>query len=583
MRKFACDFETNVSETDCRVWAYSIAEIGKPNNFIYGNNIEDFITWCANPRENYYCYFHNLKFDIEYLFSYLLNNDYKCIKDKKDKADKTFTTLISNMGQVYSLEIFFQVKNNRHVNKVTIIDSLKILNFSVDKIAKDFKLPVQKLDLDYETIREEGHELTQHEIDYIRNDVVIMAMALDGIFKQKLTKMTIGSDALHHYKTINKNFKTYFPMLNYEIDRDIRDSYKGGFTYLNDIYKEKETGSGIVFDYNSLYPSVMLNERLPFGQPIFFEGEYQHDPLYPLYVQKIVCTFKLKPGFIPTIQIKKNPAFIPNEYIKDSGVDPVVLMLTNIDLQLFFKHYDVNIIKYDSGWKFKAIKGLFTEYITYWSNQKIQAKKDDNGLMYSLSKLMLNSLYGKFGLNPKVRGKYPILDDGVVRYKFYDEEIRNSIYIPLATFVTSYGRSKTITASQQLKEYTLNKYGKDLYTYSDTDSIHILLDENEVENLKQFLDIDDYKIGALKLESKFRRAKYLRQKCYIEDEFDEKINDYKLKVTVAGFPKKLSNLINFKNFKVGFTTEGMNIKKKKLTYKHVCGGVLLVNTDFTIK
>lgn len=222
MRKFACDFETNVSETDCRVWAYSIAEIGNPDNFMYGNNIEDFITWCANPRENYQCYFHNGKFDFEYIFSYLLSNGFRCIKDKKEKADKTFTTLISDMGQFYSMEIYFKIKDSKHVNKVTIIDSLKILNFSVEKIAKDLKLPVQKLTLDYETIREVGHELTKHEIDYIRNDVVIMAMALDGIFKQKLTKMTIGSDALSHYKKINKNFKTYYPILPYEIDKDIR-------------------------------------------------------------------------------------------------------------------------------------------------------------------------------------------------------------------------------------------------------------------------------------------------------------------------------------------------------------------------
>lgn len=112
-----------------------------------------------------------------------------------------------------------------------------------------------------------------------------------------------------------------------------------------------------------------------------------------------------------------------------------------------------------------------------------------------------------------MRGKYPILDeDGIVRYKFYDEEIRNSIYIPLATFVTSYGRSKTITASQQIKEYTLKKYNKDLYVYSDTDSIHVLLDENEINNLSEFLDIDDYRIGALKLESRYRRRKIFKAK-----------------------------------------------------------------------
>ena len=53
MRKFTADFETNVSETDCRVWAYALCEIGNTDNFIYGDNIEDFIKWCSNKKENY--------------------------------------------------------------------------------------------------------------------------------------------------------------------------------------------------------------------------------------------------------------------------------------------------------------------------------------------------------------------------------------------------------------------------------------------------------------------------------------------------------------------------------------------------
>lgn len=103
-----------------------------------------------------------------------------------------------------------------------------------------------------------GHILNELEIDYIKNDVTIMAMALDIMFKENLNKMTIGGDALKNYKEINKNFKTYFPILPFEIDQDIRESYKGGFTYLNDIYKEKETGEGVVLDVNSLYPSILM-------------------------------------------------------------------------------------------------------------------------------------------------------------------------------------------------------------------------------------------------------------------------------------------------------------------------------------
>ena len=577
MKKFTADFETNVDENDCRVWAYSLCEIGNVNNFLYGNNIEDFIKWCMNKKENYVLYFHNLKFDGEYIFNYLLNNGYQCIKDKKDRENKTFTTLISDTGQFYSIEIFFEVKKSK-VNKVTIYDSLKILNFSVEQIAKDFNLPIRKLELDYKEKRENGHVLTEHEIEYIKNDVEIMARALEIMFNENLTKMTIGSDALSNYKEINTNFNTYFPKLPFDIDQDIRQSYKGGFTYLNDLYKEKETGAGIVFDVNSLYPSVMVNEMLPFGEPMFFEGKYTEDKLYPLYVQTISCVFELKKGMIPTIQIKNNMSFLPNEYIKSSNGDIVTLTLTNVDLELFLKHYNIiGEITYHSGWKFKGIKGFFTTYIDYWTQRKIQAKKDNNSALYRISKLMLNSLYGKFGLNPIVRSKYPYLDDEqVVRYKMYPQEIRDSIYIPVATFITSYARRKTIETSQIIKEYSINKYGKDLYVYSDTDSIHCLI-ENE-EELKGIMEIDDYKLGAWKMESKFKKGKYLRQKCYIELGYNEELN-----VTVAGLPKKLGEIINFDNFNVGFTTENMNIENKKLTYKHVKGGVMLVDTDFTIK
>ena len=582
MRKFTADFETNVDPLDCRVWAYALCEIGNTENFIYGNNIDDFINWCANKKENYLVWFHNLKYDGEYIISWLLHNGYECIKDKKDRHDKSFTCLISDMGQWYSIEIYFDTKNKKHINKVTIYDSLKILNFSVEQIAKDFNLPIQKLIIDYKEKREVGHVLTEEEINYIRNDVEIMARALAIMFQEDLTKMTIGSDALSNYKKINTNFNKYFPTLPFEIDKDIRRSYKGGFTYLNEIYKGQETGAGIVFDKNSMYPAKMMYEKMPFGDPIFFDGKYEEDLLYPLYVQTLSCIFEIKDDMLPTIQIKNNLSFIPNEYVKSSDGDIVTLTLTNIDLDLFLEHYNVYELTYHSGWKFRAVKGLFSEYIEYWTDKKIQAKKDGNGAMYRISKLLLNSLYGKFGLNPIVRSKYPFLDEnGVVKYGMYESEIRDSIYLPIATFITSYARRDIIESSQKIRDYSMKKYGKDLYVYSDTDSIHCLLDEEkDIEDLKQILEIDDYKLGAWKLESKFKRGKYLRQKCYIELDYNENLN-----VTVAGLPKKIGDLITFDNFKVGFTTENIDTKddRKKLTYKHVKGGVLLVETDFTIK
>lgn len=576
MKCFTADFETTTDPKDCRVWAYALCEIGNPTNFMYGNKIEGFIDFCKNKKENYKILFHNLKFDGEYIFSYLLKNGYELIEDKKEKRDKTFTCLISDMGQFYSIEIYFTVKKKK-VNKVIIYDSMKLLNFSVDKIAKAFDLPIRKLKIDYKAYRKVGHILTPEEVDYIRNDVEIMARALKFLFDEGLDKITIGSCALSYYKKECKYFNKYYPLLPMPIDEDIRRSYKGGFTYLNDIYKGSEVGKGFVIDVNSLYPSVMVNDELPFGEPVYFEGKYETSRLYPLYIQTLTCIFELKEGKIPTIQLKNNMSFIPNEYIRSSHGEYVTLTLTSVDLELFFMQYNVTHITYHSGYMFKGIKGLFTDYIEHWTEKKIQAKKDNNKVLYLISKLMLNSLYGKFGLNPKTRSKYPYLDsEGVVRYYLTPLEERKPIYIPTATFITSYARRKTILTSQAIKDFSIDNYGEDYYIYSDTDSIHALDIPEDV--LKEFVDIDDYKLGAWKLESTFTRGKYLRQKCYIEE------NENELNVTVAGLPKNLGKYITFDNFEQGMSILASDETiDHKLTFKHVNGGVILADTDFTIK
>lgn len=389
---YAADFETTTDVNDCRVWAYALCNVEDPSKFIYGNSIDGFIDWCKE-KENRVLFFHNLRFDSEYVLSYLGTHGYTFIEDKKDKADFTYTALISDTGQIYSLEIYFEVKKHR-TNKVTLYDSMKLFpNFSVDKIAKSFGLPLSKLKLDYHTFRPVGHELTEHEIDYIRNDVEIVSRALSEMFDNDLTKMTIASNALSFYKTTIPNFRMIFPKLDEESDKIVRAAYKGGFTYVSPKYTEVECGAGMTLDVNSLYPSILRYEVLPYGNGISFDGKYEPDPVYKLYVQTLTCKFTLKPDKIPTIQIKHSLSFIPNEYLTSSGDEQVCLSLTDVDLKLFFDHYNVTDIVYHGGIKFRGRKGLFNRYVDYWTEQKIKAGKEGNKGKRQIAKLMLNSLY----------------------------------------------------------------------------------------------------------------------------------------------------------------------------------------------
>ena len=600
MKYYVADFETTTREEDCHVWAYAVCEVGNSENIIIGRTLEEFMEWCRSQKENPKVFFHNLKFDIQFIIQWLFLNGYKHVEKPEEKDTKTFTTLISDKGMYYSCEVIFEKKGKR-VNKITFQDSLKLIPLSVDAIAKSFKLPQQKGKIDYKAhdFLPVGSPLTPEEEEYIKGDVQIVAHAVDYFHKQGLDKMTIGSCALNEYKKIIKkrNFDRYFPAPKFH--DDVKQSYRGGFTYLNPKFAGKTIGRGIVLDVNSLYPSVMYDCYLPYGQPIFFTGEYEEDELYNLYTQMFRCQFKLKKGKIPTIQIKHSMFFSGNEYLTSSGGEEVVLCLNSVDLKLFFEQYEVYNIEYLSGWKFKGTRGLFVDYIDKWSNNKIQAKNDGNHGLYLISKLFLNSLYGKFGTDNKVKSKIPYLhDDGTVHYYDSEPEEKDGIYVAMASFITSYARLKTISAAQTITdEYNAGKSTAQ-FVYADTDSLHIWLDQETEEDFFNTcgLDIDSTKLGAWDFEATFSKAKFLRQKCYIEDHIiseedyfkgisgDEKYlysrdkNEYyRLKITVAGMPAGCYNQVTFNNFKIGASYSG---KKQP---KIVKGGVILREVDFTIK
>lgn len=564
-RIFAADFETTTKEEDCRVYASGCMEIGKEDTFWYANNIDDFVRYLSVTDT--LVYFHNLKFDGEFLINWLFEQGFRHTQEQKLKP-YTFSTLIDDMGNFYSMEIQFRRTSMR------ILDSLKIIPMSIEKMPKAFGLDIEKLsdNYDYYKDREKGHILTEDEIEYLKHDIIILSRSLEYMFSHNMTKMTTASNALAHYKlTItNSEWKANFPTPNLEQDKFVRKSYKGGYTYLNPIYKEKDIEDVIVLDVNSLYPSVMRYEMLPFGKPKKFEGRYEEDKEYPLYVQNFKCNFLLKEGKLPSIQIKNSGRFVPTQYLESSEDEQVELTLTSVDLNLFLEHYEVYDIEWLGGYKYKQRNTQFIEYVDYWNNIKSQATKDENEGLRTISKLMLNSLYGKFATNPEGNIKIPIInEEGLVKYRVVEGNEREPLYIPTATFITSYARKKTIETAQKIREYSLEKYGVDKYIYSDTDSVHTTL---SLEELEEFIEIDETKLGAWKFEGKFNYSRYLRAKTYIQSQDKETLS-----ITCAGMPKSCYNEVTWENFRTGAEYSG------KLQSKRVKGGMILQETSFSIK
>lgn len=559
MQYVTADFETTADDlTRTRVWAWAACTL-KTYDITTGTSIEGFMEWCERAPDAR-VYFHNLKFDGKFIISHLLNSGWEWIPSHGEQAPYRFTTLISDMNQFYTIKLYF---GRGHY--IEFCDSLKIISLPVAKIPRAFGFEEEdaKLEIDYAEHREIDHVLTQEEIDYISADVRIVARALGELIDHGATKITAGSNAIAEYKmTIGgeKGFRRMFPVCDY--DAEIRPCYKGGFAYVNPEYRGKDIGAGIVLDVNSLYPSVMASicgELLPYGDPVLYEGEYVQDDRYPLYIQTVHVDFTLKPDRIPCIQMKGNLGFLPTEYVRDSKGEQT-LVLTSVDLALLKDHYDINSIRYGKGWKFKASRTLFEKFITSANNEKIEAARTGNAGKRYMAKLKMNSLYGKMATHPIKRCRRPILgEDGIVHYAMLAPEHTDGMYLPVGAFITAWARNKTIRAAQAVKHR---------FVYADTDSLHLIGTDYPRE-----LDIDEYRLGAWKVESEFWRARFLRPKTYIEDD----VKTGKLTVRCAGLPESCHEHVTWENFKPGAKFPG------KLYPKTVKGGIILYEGDFVIR
>lgn len=559
---FVADFETTTRVDDCRVWLWSAVQLGSDAPE-WGKDITSFIKWLMNGDR--IVHFHNLKFDGMFLLDHILRHGFHW----RERATQpgTFQVLIDRMARFYSLRVVWM---NGVVTEFR--DSLKKLPFTVKMIAQAFKLPMAKGEIDFKLHRPVGYEPTPEELDYVFKDVLIVASALHTQMLEGMTKLTAGSDSLAEYKRVIglKKFEKNFPVLNHAIDSDIRLAYRGGYTFASPRFKGRTLGCGRVYDVNSLYPSVMYTEALPYGTPIWCPGLPVSTPGYPLFVVSVTFTAKLKPDHIPILQIKGASMFSETEYQEEVD-EPTTLSFTNVDLEQIMKHYDVDVLSYNGGWKFKAARGLFKEFIDKWSG----IKANSEGALRAIAKLHLNSLYGKFASNPSVTGKYPTMVDDMVKLVLGKEATRDPIYTAMGAFITAYARKVTVDAAQ------LNY---DRFAYCDTDSLHLMgLEE------PQGIEVDDNELGKWAHEGDFDKAFYIRAKGYMERMISCKhgvsgvecvecvVKCQDLSVHIAGVPVNITGGMDFEDIYDDHELWG------KLTPKVVPGGVVLQEGKFTLK
>lgn len=540
---------------EVHVWLWALCDIDTLS-VSYGTDIHTFLYDISRMCAGGEIWFHNLAYDGTHIIDALLRAGWSW--SDEDKAPGTFSTLISDTGKFYHIGITWG--DGTHVD---IYDSLKKFPFSVDALGKRFDMPEQKGHIDYRAWRDYGYIPTREEYGYIHNDVVITARAMHEDYMQGLTRMTIGSDCLHWYKGLmGRRFGRLFPRLNRFQDAFIRAAYRGGYTYCRARFQGETVGPGISVDYNSMYPSQMESQAYPVGEPVYFPGRYEDDPDYPLYVQRMRVRFRLKQRGVPTIQLKASPYFGAHEYVEECD-DAVEITLSSVDIYIMGLNYDYEVTEWLGGYKFRAMRGIFHEYIDYWRG----IKQTSTGITRQLAKLFLNNLYGKFGSNPETGSKVPYLaHDGIVR--FTDEhDSRDAVYIPVAVFVTAYARRELIEAIHA---------NYDRFVYCDTDSMHLL-----GTDAPRGIRLHDSEFMAWKVEGEFTQARHLRAKTYMWD-----LNG-RWEVKCAGMPLNVKKHIAFDDFDIGYSNMGASGQVRegegKLVPVMVRGGRTLVDRPFKIR
>ena len=644
-RQFVGDFETTVykGQVATEVWASACVELFTEDVKIF-HSISEQYDYFLSLNSNIICYYHNLKFDGAFWLSFLLvdmgytqayNKTGSTIDDMewqrpKDMKNKSFTYSISDMGQWYRIII----KVNNHI--IEIRDSLKLLPFSVKRIGNSFGTKHKKLEMEYSGFRYAGCEITPVEQEYIANDVLVVKEALEIMFTEGHSKLTIGSCCLTEYQNLigRKYYQKLYPNM-YDIPLDptrytqsnvgewIRQAYHGGWCYLVKGKENRVFHNGTTADVNSLYPSMMSSESgniYPTGSPTFWSGNYIPDDALDVssyYFIRIKTRFYLKPGYLPFIQIKNNLMYKPTEMLETSDVycstdgkyynaykaidgnikdTSVVLTLTMTDYKLLLEHYELVDFEIIGGCYFNGVIGLFDSYIEKYKKIKLNNK----GAKRELAKLFLNNLYGKMASNTDSSFKVAYVKEDK-SIGFYTVTAHNKIpgYIPIGAAITSYARNFTIRAAQK------NYHGVDKpgFIYADTDSIHCDLQPDEIIGIREH----PKNFCCWKLEANWDEAIFTRQKTYIEHIVAEDkipVDEPYYNVKCAGMPDKCKHLFELSmagyEVKEGdeFTEEEKGFLKTKRTIKDFCvglcvpgkllpkrirGGVLLVDTTYEMR
>lgn len=474
--------------------------------------LKNFFTFLKNKNQDINAFAHfGGKFDLLFLLKAILEDE---------------TLLLSNIiprgSSILGLEVLFGK------TKFNFRDSAALLPFSLKSLTENFGCEVVKGSWDHTKTRGYSRGLST----YLRGDCVSLYQALDKYYQWPLIQKsgvayTMAGQAMKVFRTF---LKKEIPMLPMNATNFCRKSYLGGRT---EIFKPFfKSGKLYEYDVNSLYPYVMVSNFYPVdtGYKTFTRDRSK----LGIYEARVICDSST---YIPCLGIIQD-----NKYIFPTGEFTGHWTSAELDYAESLG-YKIKIIK---GHEFKTKEKIFGSYVS--SLYTIRESAPKNSVSNIIAKLLMNSLYGRFGMNLERENISFELKEGNREYQtikinkkniqlFTEPVTLNSFtHVAIASFVTSYARIHC--------HKIMSKIQGSLY-YTDTDSFFTTMELPTGNSL-----------GDLKLEHTYDSACFLLPKTYIAT------SNAKVKIAMKGFDKKKIQHFTFDDFTTAL--EG-DLKRMRIT------------------
>lgn len=490
--------------------------------------------------------------------------------------------------------------------------SYRLSGYSLDTLAKNLtshRIEKKTGDLDYDKLRHSYTPLTDDEIGYCVNDVLIITAYIreqidewGNVCNIPLTQTGKVRRFVRGKCFENKQYRYYIRKLTIERQEYLmlKNAFAGGFTHCNAMYNGLVVSNVTSYDFTSSYPTVLVSEKYPMSRGQRFHADTIDELLSMIdkYSLLVDITFEhIHSSFeYDNIISYSKCRNISNAKINNGRVvsaDALSMVMTDVDLINIIKMYEWDSCSIGvcyCYYKDYLPKEIIDTILSLYEDKTTLKGVDGKEVEYLHSKELLNSIYGMCVTsivhdNITYDDEWSTTQGNIdVELNKYNNDKNRFLFYHWGVWCTAYARSNLFTA--------IRECGSD-YIYSDTDSVKIVNADRHKGYFNSYnsmignkimacleargIDLDRMKpktikgvekpLGVWDFDGEYKTFKTLGAKRYMYE--DEK----GYHVTIAGLNKrKACDYISSQKSPYEFFSDGMYIEGDdtgKMTHTYI--------------